>query len=486
MSKIVKHTLRAVTALLFLIIGLLVLDSCIKFPKIPKPDPFEETTYTYPFKDEISSISFELTIKTNSNIAEELVDAQIPFLKYNKSWLFTLVQDDCMQGAYSATWAAINGYPLSSKYYYDFKHFLVGDLPPDHYYLGKTLGSTDGAGNEVRFSFATTLAPEEKWMDAKTSISKGMTSNFARFYIKNGLVWDNVREIVNSGNAIAFHNVSTDQKNADSIALHFRKSQDIIIKRLNGRGAKMLAEPDGNKTYITAGLMFPEIKVMTAQAGAKRFIPFTDEPNLDKLLIERRFYQNQGEYLIMDDIVKNLKLPIDKRYAINVGVHAVYIEWLTNIIWINDTYGKDGDDSVWFTSLDEYYEYNYYRHNSSITKRSEGDKLIISVKIPMEQYFYFPSLTLNIKGLKMSDVASITTSDQVKGLSFADFKEPNGETFLMVNVDCRKYLTEHATHFVERYENRISIPFKNDALYFVNKLKNSDTKNALLQRLISK
>ena len=94
-----------------------------------------------------------------------------------------LTQDDCQHAAFSCTWAAIHGKPLSKEYFYDLTHLQTGDLPPDMYVLGKTLGSTDGAGNEIRFSFTTTLAPEWEFMDAKTSINKGFSENYYRFFL---------------------------------------------------------------------------------------------------------------------------------------------------------------------------------------------------------------------------------------------------------------------------------------------------------------
>ena len=136
----------------------------------------------------------EVVIKTDGSVNLENVTAEIPPLKYNKSWLFMLTQDDCRQDAFSNTWAAIHGKPLSKDYFYDAAHLDAGDLPPDAYYLGKTLGSTDGAGNEIRFAFTTTLSPEWDWMNVEPSVQKGWTSNYYRFFMKSGLIWDNIAD----------------------------------------------------------------------------------------------------------------------------------------------------------------------------------------------------------------------------------------------------------------------------------------------------
>ena len=99
-----------------------------------------------------------------------------------------MTQDDCKHAVYSCTFAAINGRPLSKKYLYSVRQYLAKDLPPDAYYLNKTLGATDGQGNEVRFAFTTTLSPEWTFMDAQLDARPGYKENYWRFSMKSGLV----------------------------------------------------------------------------------------------------------------------------------------------------------------------------------------------------------------------------------------------------------------------------------------------------------
>ena len=51
-------------------------------------------------------------------------------------------------------------------------HLQNGDLPPDYYSLGKTLATTNGTGQEVRFSFGTTVAADDDLMNTKTWVQK--------------------------------------------------------------------------------------------------------------------------------------------------------------------------------------------------------------------------------------------------------------------------------------------------------------------------
>lgn len=459
------------TALLFV--------SCLKHGSLfsgPDPEDLKTPLYVYPFAGENSNVTAEITVETQGNIDLESSDIGIPPLKYDKSWLFLLVQDDCKHAAYSYTWAAINGRPLTEKYYYDFRQYLYDDLPPDTYYLGKTLGSTDGAGNEVRFNFTTTLSPEWDFMNVRSDVRPGFATNYYRFFMKSGLIWDNVIDMMNYGTGIAFHDVNTrDVNHSDSIRIHYQWSQDSILKHLSGRGCKMLAEPNGNKVYVEAAKGYAPIQLMTAQAGTVKLYPFQVKTDLQGLLLHRAFL---GVEETKRFISEQLQLKKEEREAISIGVHGTGTSWIEFFKWLNDTYGKEGDDSVWFTSMEEYYEYNYFRIHGRIEKEVNGNTLKIRVSLPAEEYFYYPSVTLKVKGLKKSDIASVSAGAVVKGLSWGE-----GSDGLIINIDCRKYLLEHATHFVEQYEkNKTDIALR-EARYFVNMLKDSPQKAALLKRI---
>ena len=456
-------------------------SSCIKEIDLSRGNLIEDKpVYLYPFQNEGENVKTEILIKTRTPLSDRNLHATIPYLKYNKSWLFMLTQDDCKQVAFSCTWAAINGKPLTNKYFYNAGHLLWGDLPPDIWYLGKTLGSTNGAGNEVRFAPTTTLAPDQTWMNEKSEILLHYQKNFSRFGVKKGLVWNNVREMLNYGWGIAFHNlVVNNEKDVNVLIKQYPNAQDSILKHLNGRGCKTLAEPDGNKAYVTAALEYPPIQTMVAQAGTVKLYPFKVTDDLHNVLIERWFNDSPNYFKPLSE--EQLQKPKEERMAIYIGVHGTDSGWVNFLLWLNDNYGKDGDDSMWFPSQEEYYEYNYYRTHGAAPQIEVIDEttLKLTVDLPSGQYFYYPSVTVNLTGLKKQDIVSIETDNAVSGLSYADFEDK-----LMLNIDCRKYLTEHATHFVEQYENdKSNASNKADALYFVNMLKDSQKKTELLNRI---
>ena len=484
---------NCIITLLVVVILFSIFPSCsdvdlYKGNRPSKNSQYTYTAYLYPFSQETTGVEAEITLVTDGSIDLEATDISIPSLKYNKSWLFLLTQDDCKQSAYCRTWAAINGKPISNsdpfiselgerELFYSVEQLENDDLPPNTYLLNKTLGSTDGCGNEVRFHITTTLAPEWDWMNAPITVRKGFTENYYRFFMKSGLAWNDIKEMLNFGTGIAFHDVMTDFINdQNEILKHYIISQDSIVKNLSGRHAKMLAEPNGNKTYVEAALMYDDIQTMTAQAGAEILYPQRENNDLYNVLLNRIFNDNPDN---IKEIIKGQnELPLKDRQAVYIGVHQTSNNWIELLEWINNTYGKDGSDSVWFPSQEEYYEYNYYRSHAQIKKTIEGNTLKIKIKFPQGLYFYYPSLTINIDNVKKAGVKSIATNDAVNGLSYGAYADG-----IMINFDCRKFLLEQATHYVEKYEKNKTNFNLVDAEYLVGLLKDSSAKSELGKRL---
>lgn len=458
---------------------IICLASCVKVKDIFEPIKF--VNYEYPYYSENIDLDLELHVYLKNKEEIKEIDVQIPYLKYNKNWLMLLTQDDCVHSAFCNTWAAIHGKPLYSSYYYDIAHLVTGDMPPGSYSLGKTLGSTDGTGKEVRFSFTTTLSPEKEWMNETSEVQYGYKANYYRFTKKSGLIWDNVKVMLNYGVGIAFHDVETENvNNTDSIVFHYKIAQDIILSKLNGRGCKTLAEPNGNYDYVKAALVYDPIQFMTAQGNAKETLyPFKVASDLNKRLYHRFDNEDPNSYrsIIADNL--NLdQLGKENRKAIHVLAHATDYKWVSFLEWINDQYGKDGDDSVWFPSMEEYYEYNYYRIHSKIETAINGNILKIKIRMPAGQYFYYPSITLNLKGIRAENIQSIQTDDVITGFSYGNYEEGT-----MLNIDCYKYLYERALFFSEQYLANPTDDNSKDAFYFINQLKESDKKNELLRRI---
>jgi hypothetical protein len=104
--------------MLFLLFSISCIDKDVYQGNIDGNQNPEYVPYLYPYGNEAQHVVAEITLEMDDGIDVKNIEAEIPFLKYNKSWLFMLTQDDCKHAAYSTTWAAINGKPLSYNYYY--------------------------------------------------------------------------------------------------------------------------------------------------------------------------------------------------------------------------------------------------------------------------------------------------------------------------------------------------------------------------------
>lgn len=89
----------------------LLLAGCVKMPKPVSPDPDDPDNpdfpppaeYVYPFGDEPRQVTAEITLAFEPGTDLSQVRVGIPPLKYNKSLLVLLTQDDCKQAAFSTT-----------------------------------------------------------------------------------------------------------------------------------------------------------------------------------------------------------------------------------------------------------------------------------------------------------------------------------------------------------------------------------------------
>lgn len=439
--------------------------------------------YTYPWDQEVSGAEAEIEFVLNiSSTMLEDISLSVPPLKYNKSLLFMLTQDDCMHGAFCKTWAAINGKPITwygyeRNYYYDIEQLEAIDIPPNTYSLGKTLGSTDGHGNEVRFHFTTTLAPEWDFMSADVIVDPGFDSHYSRFYMKSGLRWNNVREMLNYGTGIAFHDVkAADVYNVGELVEHLALAQVITLDSLYGRGIKSLAEPNGNKSYLNAAKQLSDIQTMSAQTGTYKLRPYQTTTDLNKEVLHRVFVNSGND--IKPLVRSQMQHHPEQREAIHYGIHETGNDVVQLLSWLNENYGKDGVDSLWFPSQEEYYEYNYYRHHCQLQLIKGDNTIKIKVKFPHMKYFYYPSLTLNVEGLTLDDVKSVSSNNVVTGLSYGAYKDG-----VSINIDCRKFLYEQATYYVQKYLDHKNISNLRDANYFINMLKGSAEKEVLLAKI---
>lgn len=249
----------------------------------------------------------------------------------------------------------------------------------------------------------------------------------------------------------------------------------------------MLAEPNGEKIYTEAAKQYEPVSILTAQNRGVTIYPFNNNmstsSDLKNTIIERSFYSEKPEN-VKSAILEELDKPKEKRKAIYLGVHNTDTGWIKFLEWLNDNYGhgEKADDSMWFANQEEFYEYNYYKQRCSpiiVQNPTDTNVLELTMRLDGEADFYYPSVTINVSGVNIEDIERIESNDDVTGLSYGNYE--NG---IMINIDCRKFLAEHAENFVKRFEaNPSDASAKADAIYFVNMLKESSKKEELMKRI---
>lgn len=319
-------------------------------------------------------------------------------------------------------------------------------------------------------------------MDDKAVVRPGFTENYYRFFMRAGLMWDDVTEMLNYGVGIAFHDVNTLPVDVpDSIRAHFVSSQRIVLDRLAGRGCKMLIEPNGNKAYVAAAEGYDPIQTIFLQSGGEKLRPFAVNGDLLRTRIERGLWLPAAIPAVIE---AQMARPVEEREAVNIGVHGTDRSWSEMLLWLNNTYGRDGEDCLWMPAAEEYFEYNYLRHHAVVNARATENTLTLTVEMPGGPYFYYPSLTINLLGVDPGACTAVGGGETVTGLSWGRGRTADdGAEALMVNFDCRHALVAHAEHFVAVYEADPSAANRADARYFVAMLKDSDCKERLLKRI---
>ena len=92
--------------------------------------------------------------------------------------------------------------------------------------------------------------PQRRVDGPRRDVNPGYEKDYYRFFMKRGLNWDEIKEMMNYGVGIAFHDVMAENVNdVEEIKQHYGIAQSKIQEQLAGRKCKMLARPNG-KTPI--------------------------------------------------------------------------------------------------------------------------------------------------------------------------------------------------------------------------------------------
>lgn len=400
-----------------------------------------------------SGPAFRVTLP--DGIAAEAVELTIPALKYDKRFAFSYTVDDSRAGAYSRIWSRING-----KWIDDKVKFHVNTPRSTGHMAEGTTAMTDGCGNERRFGFGIAICAS----DGNEHSPQGFISEDDPN--SQYVCWADLRTIVDFGNSVYFHNIdrrSYDEQSPASIAQGYEHDRLRAEAKL-GRSMKVLALPDGLKTYIAAAQSYDPIafiRTSLAPAGSEK-------PRI-YLGHEGSLYKRQT----YDGISGDPAVPLaelaaqsasDDPYWVCHTTHSPSNDIMEMFGTISDTYGKGGLDNIWVASFDEIYEYRTMRDEARIEKEVDGQTVTFRIALPEHSDFYFRELSFVLRGAGAGCTVE-TASDDVVGLFHAPGN--NGE---LINVCFDPALPALAEKYTARYEASAEETDRADALYFASRL----------------
>lgn len=434
-------------------------------------------------------VEFDVTVPDSVN--KESIALSIPPLKFNKKMAFSYITDDSY-AIYQYIFSTINkrmiakNFQLSDGRVLSYHLGMQGKSEFDQYvseefYPESFAQCTDGAG--IKRRYATTVAA---WGDKLKDQNIGQDVGIH-------WPWTSEKEFklyFDFGFMCAYHDLIGYDANTTDTQERFDKCMAdtvALFKEYVGRVPKLMVEPNGDHKYITYCQNNNTVQVITAQSGdprIKKVYPFNPDFSLDKndVAIERLFAYGTNEQYKTDLLnqLAEFNSATDKtkiQWLIGAAHRSSY--WESELITsINRLYGAEGNDSLWFPTLEEFFEYWYMRTNTLSVKTVTGTGVHYKMYVPKGANFFYRDLSVLIDGVPSLDGVSVVSGENVFGTSFAI-----NDGKLLVNLNFDEKLLERANRYVTSFESDYNKEYAyDDAYYFVQQLK-AGLKEPYLQRL---
>lgn len=430
-------------------------------------------------------VEFDITLPSSAD--KEAVSLEIPPLKFNKKMVFSYITDDSY-AIYQYIFSAINkrlvakefklpdgrvlSYHLGMQGKPEFDRYVSGGYYPEHF-----AQCTDGAG--VKHRYATTVSAwGDKLKDQYIGQDVGMhwpwtSEKEFKFYFDFGFM-------------CAYHDLIGYDIDTVNTQEEFDKCMSdtvALFREYVGRVPKLMVEPNGDHKYIRFCRGNDTVQMISAQSGdpsIRKVYPFKPDFSLGKedVTVERLFaYGN--DMTADNDNPQYAQDLLDILSGFNTATDRNTIYWLIGsahrsshweavlIRKMHELYGDIGNDSLWFPTLEEFFEYWYMRENTLSVKTVTETGIHYRMYVPKGTNFFFRDLSVLISGVPSLGGVSVTSGDNVYGTSFA-----MNDGKLLVNLDFNPLLMERVNKYVEAFEADYNAEYAyDDAYYFVQMLK---------------
>ncbi len=416
-------------------------------------------------------VTYRIGVNVTDTSRVDGIQLSIAPLKYNKDWAIAFTGDDGHVGFYSYLQRYANNRFTSTRktafLYGNDKGYYYHDESDAPYrqgiYAGEYKGATDGCGNVVPFRFG--VAPMNVWVPARGGelnpyISEGELQTFSDF-----------------GGGVYCHESGTSQEPYTSI----RANLDFLKQKLS-LYPTVEVRPNGDNRYIEAAYALPEIRCCVTDGGYQTYPQDgLDLRRNDLKLAKLAFPRTFG----LDKAKANTLAMKRSGALVHFGTHEFcadsvptfcqdYLEWLFR------TYGAKGDDSVWPATIDEIWQYNYLKQNTtiirSISKVSDGPgakpgtKVFFDITIADDPAFRFKELSFLISGITVTDDIRIYGKTVTQSMA-------NHGTAVLLNLGWNDQDIRLAEKYTSIAEAKAREPYASDyaadAQFFINRLKPS-------------
>lgn len=403
----------------------------------------------------------------------------MPPLKYDKKFAYSYTFDDCTVMAYGKAFCMIN-----KKWVDDWKFYHVGQQKTTGAIPARPLGYTDGLGIERRFKIGVAI-----WPDSRNSqiddFMKPTNKPVNQYYPH--LVWNDLSPMLEYGNEIYFHDINTADYGTDipGILEGMKAAQKITLENTNGHGMKVMARPGGNNLYCAAAREYDDIVMMAVEnntdIGPAVNITFdNDEVELKKISQYRRFVESTPTVDQLWPDLNTAALAGNYAWKHDFSHGPENFQYILDLFEkLNDEFGKDGLDALWFATLDEVYEYWFIRRYAKIRKELAADGVKFSILVPNETYFRHKEFTVQLTGSYSGALSAELTKGDAYGFNFGNINNK-----FSINIDLEKRAYEMADKYSNLYLENQDGEVRDDAVYFINQLR-SDLQTVFNSRLSS-
>ena len=364
------------------------------------------------------------------------ISARVAPLLYDKKFAFSFRVD----GSYVNGWSRI--YSLFRGKWIDDEEFLHYALPhTSGYQQDHMLCFTDGCGNDRIFTFTESVNPSV-WNQYNPY---GIINEESRNYRNPFICWDEIQNLVDMGNGLAFERVDSTRFDEDTpyaIAEGLRQDYSRTRNKVGYR-MKVLAVPVQKPLYNAAGEICDLVRVVSTNDSDAEVLDL----GKDVQMTGRKFYAGSTADKVEDILgaLERQSVSSDPK-LVSMFLHRPGKDHMEMFETIYQKYGKAGSDDIWVASLDEIYEYMERRRTAEISSYVKDGYKYFVVDVPYDSEFNFNELSFMVEG---ASAPAEFVSNNLYGFSSA----LRADGTVLVNCTFTDKYLNAAYRYLDKYED---------------------------------